>query len=143
MIADLGQFAVFTSVLLAIYAAIMAYLGARRQKQAWVDSARNALIAIFPLMLVSGLTMVYSLLNNDFSLEYVWRVTSRETPTYLKVTALWGGQAGSLLFWNILLAAFTAFSHAPRLVQISPFHALCHHDYGIYPDVFPGAHRGH
>ena len=26
-------------------------------------------------------------------------------PTYLKVTALWGGQAGSLLFWNLMLAA--------------------------------------
>ncbi|MCB0005651.1 MAG: heme lyase CcmF/NrfE family subunit [Anaerolineales bacterium] len=110
MIADLGRFAVFISALLAIYAAITAFLGARRGNQAWVDSARNALIAIFPLMLLSGLTMVYSLLNNDFSLEYVWRVTSRETPTYLKITALWGGQAGSLLFWNILLAAFTAFS---------------------------------
>jgi cytochrome c-type biogenesis protein CcmF len=33
-------------------------------------------------------------------------------PTYLKVTALWGGQAGSLLFWNFLLSIFTAASMA-------------------------------
>jgi cytochrome c-type biogenesis protein CcmF len=29
-------------------------------------------------------------------------------PTYLKVTAWWGGQAGSLLFWSWLLAAFAS-----------------------------------
>jgi cytochrome c-type biogenesis protein CcmF len=33
-------------------------------------------------------------------------------PTYLKVTALWGGQAGSLLFWNLLLAGLTAAAMA-------------------------------
>jgi cytochrome c-type biogenesis protein CcmF len=29
-------------------------------------------------------------------------------PDYLKITALWGGQAGSLLFWSWLLAGFTS-----------------------------------
>jgi cytochrome c-type biogenesis protein CcmF len=29
-------------------------------------------------------------------------------PTYLKITAWWGGQAGSLLFWGWLLSAFTS-----------------------------------
>ena len=110
MLADLGRAAIFIALFMAIYAAIISYLGIRRGQQKWVDSARNALIVTFPLTLAAGIILVISLLNNDFSIEYVWRVTSRETPTYLKVTALWGGQAGSLLFWNILLAAFTASS---------------------------------
>jgi len=29
-------------------------------------------------------------------------------PTYLKATALWGGQAGSLFFWSWLMSAFTS-----------------------------------
>ena len=33
-------------------------------------------------------------------------VTSNSMPYYLKVTALWGGQSGSLVFWSWLLAAF-------------------------------------
>jgi len=57
-------------------------------------------------MLACGM-LILSLLRGDFSVEYVWRVSSLEMPDYLKVTALWGGQAGSLLFWNLLLAAFT------------------------------------
>ena len=36
-------------------------------------------------------------------------------PTYLKVTAWWGGQAGSLLFWSWLMAAFTTAASAAQL----------------------------
>ena len=35
-------------------------------------------------------------------------VTSNSMPFYLKVTALWGGQPGSLVFWSWLLAAFAS-----------------------------------
>ncbi len=29
-------------------------------------------------------------------------------PTYLKITAWWGGQAGSLVFWSWLMSAFAS-----------------------------------
>jgi cytochrome c-type biogenesis protein CcmF len=48
--------------------------------------------------------------RGDFNVAYVWTVTSRAMPTYLKITALWGSQAGSLLFWSWLMSTFTAAS---------------------------------
>jgi cytochrome c-type biogenesis protein CcmF len=108
MIADLGRIAVITALVAAVYSTVAAYWGARRQEARWVESARNATVVIFPLVVLACTLLVVSILRNDFSLDYVWRVSSRDMPTYLKVTALWGGQAGSLLFWNLLLAAFTA-----------------------------------
>lgn len=108
MFTDLGYAAVVVAFFVAIYAAGAAFYGARRQEWRWVESARNATVVIFPLVTLACTLLVISLLRDDFSLEYVWRVSSRDMPTYLKVTALWGGQAGSLLFWNLLLAAFTA-----------------------------------
>ncbi len=114
MLADIGYFSLFFAFGVAIYAAVAAWYGKRTDKPAWVESARNATIAIFFLVTLSCTALVISLLNNDFSIEYVWRVSSIEMPTYLKVTALWGGQAGSLLFWNLLLAAFTAAAMARK-----------------------------
>lgn len=108
MIADLGYAAIVGAFLIAIYAATAAFYGAWQKDDRWVESARNATIAIFPLVLLACGLLILSLLRNDFSIEYVWRVSSVEMPTYLKVTALWGGQAGSLLFWNAMLALFTA-----------------------------------
>lgn len=114
MIADLGYASLLIAFGVAIYAGSAAYYGGRTKQQRWVESGRNASITIFPLVLLACGMLIVSLLRSDFSLEYVWRVSSRDMPTYLKVTALWGGQAGSLLFWNLLLAAFTAAAMARK-----------------------------
>lgn len=112
MIPDLGFAALVLALAAAVYSAVAAYYGRSTNQPRWVESARNATIATFPLITVACLIIIYSLVQSDFSLEYVWSVSSLEMPTYLKVTALWGGQAGSLLFWNFLLAAFTAAAMA-------------------------------
>ncbi len=112
MISDLGYLTLFLAFATAVYAAVAAWYGNHFGKYNWVQSARNATIAIFPLVMLACGLLIYALLTGDFSIEYVWRVSSIETPTYLKVTALWGGQAGSLLFWNLLLATFTAAAMA-------------------------------
>ncbi|MCB8918926.1 MAG: heme lyase CcmF/NrfE family subunit [Ardenticatenaceae bacterium] len=108
MLADLGYAAIFIAFFTAIYAAGAAYYGVKKEDERWVASARNATLIIFPLTVFACAAIITLMILNDFSVEYVWRVTSREMPTYLKVSALWGGQAGSLLFWNMLLAGFTA-----------------------------------
>jgi cytochrome c-type biogenesis protein CcmF len=106
MIADIGYISLVFALAVSVYAAFAAWYGQRSEQPRWVQSGRQASILVFPLVTLSCLMLVSSLLNDDFSLDYVWRVSSIEMPTYLKVTALWGGQAGSLLFWNLLLAAF-------------------------------------
>ena len=108
MIADLGYFALLFAFLTAVYSALAAWYGHKSGNWRWVESARNATIITLPLVALSAALLITLLLKNDFSIEYVWRVSSIEQPTYLKITALWGGQAGSLLFWNLLLAIFTA-----------------------------------
>lgn len=112
MIPDLGYLALLLALAAAVFSAVAAYYGRHTDQPRWVESARNATIATFPLITIACLLMIYSLVRGDFSVEYVWRVSSIEMPTYLKVTALWGGQAGSLLFWNFLLSIFTAASMA-------------------------------
>jgi cytochrome c-type biogenesis protein CcmF len=112
MLADFGYIALVLAFLVAIYAVGVAWYGNRTNRPYLVQSARNAVILTFPLTLIACLVMVALLLTNDFSVQYVWRVSSIETPTVLKVTALWGGQAGSLLFWNFMLAIFTATAMA-------------------------------
>ncbi|GIK55751.1 MAG: heme lyase CcmF/NrfE family subunit [Chloroflexi bacterium] len=108
MIPDLGTIALGFAFGTAVYAALAAWYGHRTDQPRWVESARNATIITLPLVALACFLLIISLLRSDFSIEYVWRVSSRGMPDYLKVTALWGGQAGSLLFWNFLLAVFTA-----------------------------------
>ncbi len=47
----------------------------------------------------------FALLTNDFSLAYVAKTTSRATPWPYRLSALWGGMEGSMLFYVAMLLA--------------------------------------
>ena len=106
MLADIGLFAVVIAFLLAIYATIASFYGGRRERLALVESARNAAILVFPLMTISVVILVYLLYKLDFSIAYVADVSSQAMSPFLRVTALWGGQQGSVLFWAWMMAGF-------------------------------------
>ena len=108
MIANLGYGALVITFLAALYGIGAALYGLWKHKPAWVDSARNAMLLTFPLLTLSALSIIYLLVTDHYEVEYVASVTSRSMPMYLKVTALWGGQAGSLIFWSWLMSAFAS-----------------------------------
>ncbi len=111
MISTFGYLTLALAFLLAIYGIVMVIWGLVKKSHAHIESARLALILIFPLVTISLITIVYLLLDNRFDIAYVHSVSSSTLPSYLKLTALWGGQSGSLLFWSWLLAGFSmAFS---------------------------------
>ncbi len=107
MIADFGYGVLVLTFLTTLYSAGLAFLGARRKSAALIESARRAMLLTFPLISLSAAALIYLLVNNHFDVAFVYEVTSRNMPTYLKVTSWWGGQAGSLVFWSWLLSAFT------------------------------------
>jgi cytochrome c-type biogenesis protein CcmF len=108
MFSEFGYGILLVSFLVAIYSVIAAAYGALEKSPAMVESARRAMLLVFPLISLSAAALIYLLVNNHFEVAFVYEVTSRSMPTYLKVTAWWGGQAGSLVFWAWLLAAFTS-----------------------------------
>ena len=108
MVANLGYGALAITFLISLYGIGAAYYGARNKDHRWVASARNAMLLTFPLVTVSALSIIYLLVTNAYEVDYVASVTSNSMPFYLKVTALWGGQPGSLVFWSWLLAGFAS-----------------------------------
>jgi len=108
MVADIGFGSLIITLIVSIYGLGAAYYGQQKRKELWVLSAKRAMSLVFPLLTISVGSLIYLLLTDHFEIVYVTEVSSRSMPDYLKITALWGGQAGSLLFWSWLLAAFTS-----------------------------------
>jgi cytochrome c-type biogenesis protein CcmF len=108
MLTALAYLTLALAFLLAIYGLIGVIWGLAQKEHAWIESARLAMLIIFPLVSFSLIIMLILLLRDRFDVAYVYSVTSRDMPAYLKLTALWGGQSGSLLFWTWLLAGFSA-----------------------------------
>jgi cytochrome c-type biogenesis protein CcmF len=108
MAANLGFGFLILAFIIALYAIVAALYGARNQADLFVESARRATLVSFGLISLATAMLLVLLLSGQFQYTYVFRVTSLDMPAYLKVTALWGGQAGSLLFWVWLLSLFSA-----------------------------------
>jgi cytochrome c-type biogenesis protein CcmF len=106
MFADLGYGVLVITFALAIYSIAAALCGHLLKSQKWVESARLAMLLIFPGVTLGVLSLIFLLVTDQYNVSFVYEVTGRSMPLYLKITALWGGQAGSILFWGWLMAAF-------------------------------------
>ena len=107
MLAEVGLAALALAFGAAAYAVIAALWGALRHREAFIISARNAALLVFPLTLGASLALLIALMTAQYQIAYVWQVTNPNTPDFYRFTALWGSQAGSLLFWNLLMSGFS------------------------------------
>src|SRR5574338_27387 len=107
MIATIGFGILVVTFLMCFYGIGAALYGGLKNRQDWVESARRAQLLTFPLLSMASLALVILLLTGAYEVAFVYGVTQNAMEPYLRATAWWGGQAGSLLFWSWLLSAFT------------------------------------
>src|SRR5215469_11503998 len=120
----IGQLALALALVLALYSIAANIYGMRRRRTDVLISARHALWAMAAMVALAACALWSGLLRSDFSLEYVASYSSTTLPTIYKITALWGGQQGSLLLWTLLLSLFTAivaFQTRDRNAEIAPY----------------------
>ncbi len=108
MLAQFGLGVFVLTFLLAVFSVGAAVAGYFSKSDRWVETARLAMRLTFPLITLGVLALTYLLVTGHYELQYVYSVTSNSMPFYLKVTALWGGQAGSLVLWSWLMSAFAS-----------------------------------
>jgi cytochrome c-type biogenesis protein CcmF len=108
MPALVGTISLALALALALYGATAAIVGVRTGRPRVIESARTTAYSLLALVVVANLAMLAALLANDFSLKYVALNSSRATPTFFKVLALWSADEGSLLLWNLVLGGYLA-----------------------------------
>ncbi|MGE5140154.1 MAG: heme lyase CcmF/NrfE family subunit, partial [Rudaea sp.] len=103
----LGSTALLVALVVALYSAVAGIIGARRRVPELAQSARNGALVFAALISTAIAALIYALVTRDFSIALVANHTSRDLPLFpYTFTALWSGQAGSLLFWSWLLSLY-------------------------------------
>ena len=103
---NLGALSILLGLCLAIYSVIASITGAWKQNPFLIKSAQRAAVAVWGLVTLASGLLVYFLLTDDFRLVYVAQYSNKAMPAVYKFAAWWGGQAGSLLLWNFILACY-------------------------------------
>ncbi len=110
MLADTGTLLIALAWVVEMYAIGGALLSQRRGDRRWWLSARNATVAATALLGAALIMLLLAFLTDDFELSYVAQHSSRSLSVYLKLSAVWAGQEGSLLLWSSLQALFAALA---------------------------------
>ncbi len=124
MLSDFGHVFLVLALACSVYALIASFMGLFRKSPELVRSGERAAIATTVFITLAILALEQALLSSDFRYEYVASYTNRALPVFYKFTALWAGQAGSLLFWAWILVLYIMVmlvTYRKRLQADMPF----------------------
>ncbi|MDA8211660.1 MAG: heme lyase CcmF/NrfE family subunit [Clostridia bacterium] len=122
MLADIGYLSLILSLVLCGYAVAGNIICLKHNNRRLFDSARGAVYAVALLSTVASLVLIYLLATGDFSVTYVSEYTSSDLPFFYKITAMWAGNAGSLLLWFWVLSIYAAVvAKGNKIKDMTPY----------------------
>ncbi len=102
----IGELSLWVALLMAAWSTTVSFAGGALRRDDLTDSGVRGLYATFAMVLLASLGLWTALLSRDFSLEYVAGHISANMPNVYVFTAFWSGQAGSMLFWALILSFY-------------------------------------
>lgn len=120
----LGELALWVALPVSLFGMVLGFAGGRTQRGDLTLSAERSVHVVLLLTAIASLGLIDAFLNDRFEYWYVANYSNRSLETFFKVSGLWAGQRGSLLFWLLLLSMFasiTVFSNRRRNREFMPY----------------------
>ena len=114
---------------MAAWSTTVSFAGGALRRDDLVSSGVRGLYATFAMVVLASIGLWTALLTRDFSLEYVASHISANMPSVYIFTSFWSGQAGSMLFWALILSMYGTIAIAtsrdaqPRAHAVGDGHA--------------------
>jgi cytochrome c-type biogenesis protein CcmF len=104
--AEIGGYALrFALMIAALGLGTAIYAGIQKQDE-WTRVSERSLWIVFICASLSILALLNAFATFDYRLAYVAQHSARSMAIQYRLSALWGGQAGSLLLWLWMLLAY-------------------------------------
>ncbi len=119
-----GSFALLLAFICAVYAFVGGIFAIRTRHPLLVKSTRQAGMATCGLIFIATFSLVYLFFSDSYWVAYVVAHSNRDLSTFYKISALWSGQEGSLLFWSFLLAIYVfsaLFAYRNKNGELMPY----------------------
>ena len=129
---NIGAFALILAFALCLYALVAALAGQWTHRPVLVASAGRAVTALWVSLTVAIGALVVLFQQDSFHVANVAAHSNVTMPAIYKLSALWSGQEGSLLFWSWLLACYGVIAvrlNRRHLPELQPLRH-CHPDGG-------------
>ncbi len=102
-----GLYSLYFAHALALWGIVVSLIAVFKKDLRGLKSSERTLISIFILTTISVMSLLVAFLKDDFTIRYVYDYSRTTQPLIYKISALWGGMDGSLLFWEWLLSLYS------------------------------------
>ncbi|WP_409270976.1 heme lyase CcmF/NrfE family subunit [Neobacillus sp. SCS-31] len=116
-----GNLSLILGIVLSAYTIAATVKGIRSQSLQWIGSARGGIFGVFLVSLSASGLLLYFLASGQYEYTYVASYTNESLPLIYKLSAFWAGNAGSLLFWTLLLSLYTGIIAFSKKNNYTPY----------------------
>ena len=115
-----AYFALLAAMMLCLAGAVAALAGLWQREYGRLALIEKGHLLATAAVVLSSTILTVALWRHDFSFVYVAEYTDTLLPLFYTLTAFWAGQAGSLLFWMLVLALYgVCFALSPAYKSLS------------------------
>ena len=104
----LGEAMLWLALAIAVTAIAIVASGRWRRDAALEAVVIRSAYVMATCLGIAAAALWVGIFRHDFNIAYVASYTARNLPDSYLIAAFWAGQAGSLLFWAVVLAIFAA-----------------------------------
>ncbi len=107
---NFGNLSLILAFAFCLYGLVISIIGGRRHQPAFVESARRSVLVAHSLITLTMLSLIYLIVSDQFKIKYVYSISNHDLPLFYKLTGLWAGHDGSLLFWTWILLTYSSLA---------------------------------
>ena len=119
----LGPVALWVGLALALYGAVVGHVGGWRRDPRLSEAAVGAVFGTAACVALAYALLTAAFVTDQFQFSFVATNASRAMPVWYKAAAVWGGMAGSMLLWALILAGYSTaamLATRRRLPRLAP-----------------------
>lgn len=123
----LGLYSLYFAHALAVWGVVVSLMAVLKRDNRALRSSERTLLSIFVLTSIAVSALLVAFVKDDFTVRYVYEYSRRAQPLVYKLTALWGGMDGSLLFWEWLISLYAVLAlylQRTKVYKLIPFTSL-------------------
>ena len=101
---SIGEFLLYAALVASVFSGLASLVGYSRRDGRLLMAGERAGYVVTGIIVTASLLLMHAFLTHDYVNKYVERYSDNNMPWYYLIASFWGGQAGSLMFWVLVLS---------------------------------------
>ena len=121
MYGNLGFFLCLLSLFLCIHSIFSATLSQKLQNYRLTQSSIKAINFSMITLIIAAALFIYMSIKKDYAIDYIFKNSSNDLPTFYAITSFWSSLQGSHFLWSIIIGLISLIAIHTSCDELKPY----------------------